>query len=94
MWAGLGWDAEHKGGRWVLRVATAVGEDVRLSTTALEWPSGASLPSLLDRYDALATLGYEVVQGGPGAWTWTEGMTHDGQPLLVGHTEVRPVVSL
>lgn len=94
MWAALGWDSEREGGRWVLRIAYANGDEPALSTLAVEWPDAAGPPSLLDRYDALATLGFEVLEGGPGAWSWTEGMTDDGRPLLAGHADVRPVVQL
>lgn len=93
MWAALGWDAEHEGGRWLLRIVSAVGDDVAMSSVGVEWSATMSgPPSLLDRYDALAELGFEVVHGGAEAWAWAEGMTASGCPLLAGHTEVRPVV--
>ncbi|MEU1117815.1 MULTISPECIES: hypothetical protein [unclassified Streptomyces] len=92
MWAALGWDSECEGGRWVLRIAYVNGDAPALSTLAVEWPDAAGPPSLLDRYDALAKLGLEVVHGGAEAWAWAEGMSVGGMPLLAGHAEVRPVV--
>lgn len=92
MWAVLVWDAESDGGRWFLRLVTAVDDDVALSTRAVQWPPDAAPPSLLERYDALTTLGYEVVQGGPEAWAWSECLAMNGNIFLAGHAEVRPVV--
>ncbi|MEV6752372.1 DUF6303 family protein [Streptomyces sp. NPDC051214] len=94
MWAALGWDCEYEGGRWLLRVAYGEGDDLELSTLAADWPDAVGPPSLLDRYDALAALGFEVVEGGPGAWSWVEGMAPGGGLLLAGHAAVRPVVRL
>ncbi|WP_405999833.1 DUF6303 family protein [Streptomyces sp. NBC_00829] len=36
----------------------------------LVWPAGASAPTLAERDEALAALGYEIVPGA--AWQWCE----------------------
>ncbi|MBT2368842.1 hypothetical protein J7E88_26805 [Streptomyces sp. ISL-10] len=51
------------------------------------WPSSATPPTLLACYDALASLGFAVVDGGQ----WREHSTPDGEPLWVGHTPIRPL---
>jgi hypothetical protein len=67
-----------------------VTPDLALSPLGITWPD-AGPPSLMQRYDALASLGYAVVEGGPGAWEWTERLGEHGRPLLVGLTAVRPL---
>ncbi|MGW1039645.1 DUF6303 family protein [Streptomyces sp. NPDC002547] len=84
--AGFGWSPEE--GMWVLRLASP---ELQLEPVAWTWPAVAGPPSLMDRYDALAELGYAVVQGGPEAWRWTEHVDEEGRPYLMALTEVRPL---
>ncbi|MEU2598444.1 DUF6303 family protein [Streptomyces hirsutus] len=49
------------------------------------------MPSLMERYDALAVLGYAVVEGGAEAWEWREGTLEDGSAGLLGRALIRPL---
>lgn len=89
--AALVWSDHTKpGGVWTLSLVTAEGEQ---SGNYLEWDEGAGLPSLLDRYDALASLGFTVVEGGPEGWRWKEQMDDAGKPLLGGLADIRPLAA-
>lgn len=85
MWAGCGWSGPDR--RWELYIVTPGLE----RSAAVAWPDVVAPPTLLDRFDALARLGYAVVEGGPEAWEWTERLDEQGRMLLVATTEVRPL---
>lgn len=84
--AGFGWSPDDD--EWVLRI---VRPELELSPLAVSWPETTAPPGLMERYDALATLGYAVVEGGPKAWTWAEAMDDEGRAILIAYTEVRPL---
>ncbi|MEV0209434.1 DUF6303 family protein [Streptomyces sp. NPDC050788] len=84
--AGIGWAAEENA--WVLHL---VRPELELEPISVAWPEHSGPPSLLDRYDALAELGFAVVQGGPEAWEWVEKADEQGRPYVFGWTEVRPL---
>ncbi|MEU8532079.1 DUF6303 family protein [Streptomyces parvulus] len=86
-WAGFGWSGEHE--VWELVLA----DPETGLTSGLEWDDGAGPPSLMDRYDALAGLGYAVVQGGPEAWQWVEKLDEEGRLHLYATTEIRPLTA-
>lgn len=50
-------------------------------------------PSLIQRYDALASLGFAVIEGGPGAWRWHEQLGDDGRTFLAAVADVRPLTA-
>ncbi|WP_329051648.1 DUF6303 family protein [Streptomyces violaceus] len=73
-------------GRWRLYVA--------LMNTTERWPEhrfGRSVPTFMDRTDALSLLGFEPVPGAE--WTWTEDSEIPGDPaspvVLIAATRVR-----
>lgn len=84
--AALAWDSGNS--EWSLRI---IRPEWTASPMVVSWPVTSGPPSLLERYDALAGLGFAVVEGGPQAWEWTEAMDDQGAPLLVGYTAVRPL---
>lgn len=84
--AALAWDSRN--GEWSLQI---IRPEWTASPMVVSWPATSGPPSLLERYDALAGLGFAVVEGGPQAWEWTEAMDDQGAPLLVGYTAVRPL---
>ncbi|MGW4752001.1 DUF6303 family protein [Streptomyces chartreusis] len=49
------------------------------------------MPSLMERYDALAYMGYAVTEGGPEAWRWREAALPDGTAGLLGVADIRPL---
>ncbi|MFJ2259937.1 DUF6303 family protein [Streptomyces sp. NPDC087844] len=83
MRAVLGWSAEEG---WIVKI---VRPELELSPLAVTWPGATEPPGLGERYDALAMLGYAVVQGGPEAWDWHEGLGPAGQMFLAAYAEVR-----
>ncbi|AVH59718.1 MULTISPECIES: DUF6303 family protein [Streptomyces] len=87
-YAGFGWSPDN-GGEWALHLARP--DLSGLSPLSVTWPGQVGPPSLMQRYDALAALGYAVVRGGPEAWTWTEGADEQGNVMLAACTEVRPL---
>ncbi|MFF5004114.1 hypothetical protein ACFY3G_14865 [Streptomyces phaeochromogenes] len=68
-----------------------VPPDYELSPIMVLMPEAVGPPSLAERYDALATLGYVVVRGGPEAWDWLEGVGPMGETFVMAYTEVRPL---
>ncbi|WP_432104879.1 hypothetical protein [Streptomyces sp. bgisy091] len=86
--ASVSWSATEPD-RWELRTITPEGA---LSALVSVWPTPYP-PSLLERYDALAAIGFAVVEGGADAWTWRETLDDDGALLLVGGAGIRPVVA-
>ncbi|MGV9281642.1 DUF6303 family protein [Streptomyces sp. NPDC003730] len=86
--AGFGWSGED--GLWHLRI---VRPEIEQSPLKLVWDSATAPPSLADRYDGLASLGFAVVEGGPAAWEWCEEMDDAGRTHLIAVTEVRPLTA-
>ncbi|GBQ01038.1 hypothetical protein SSP531S_24680 [Streptomyces spongiicola] len=90
----LDWTAPGTGGDvggWCLRIAPSVRE---LSPVSFVWPPHVTFPpTLMERYDALASLGFAVVEGGAGAWEWHEGTWEDGSVVLMAYTAVRPLTA-
>ncbi|MDX3400070.1 DUF6303 family protein [Streptomyces sp. ME01-18h] len=84
--AACGWSGEDQ--RWHLRI---VLPEIVESPVEVFWEGAAAPPTLMDRYDGLADLGYAVVQGGPEAWEWCERLDDAGRTHLIGVTEVRPL---
>ncbi|MEU9641508.1 DUF6303 family protein [Streptomyces sp. NPDC048188] len=84
--AGFGWSGED--GLWHLRI---VRPEIEQSPLEVVWDSATAPPSLADRYDGLATLGFAVVEGGPAAWVWSEELDDAGRTHLIAVTEVRPL---
>ncbi|MFC8265398.1 DUF6303 family protein [Streptomyces cinereoruber] len=82
-------DPETGEGGWKLHLVT---DEWEASPAVASWPEAVGPPSLLDRYDALAALGYTVVEGGPEAWQWRERMQEGGHSCLYAYTSVRPLV--
>jgi len=74
-------------GQWFLCLEL---EDGELMPVSIGWEL-PRMPSLMERYDALAYLGYAVVEGGAEAWEWTEGTCGDGSPVLGGRALIRPL---
>ncbi|MFB7936050.1 DUF6303 family protein [Streptomyces sp. NPDC056049] len=81
-------DPEGGDGGWTLHLVTG---DWELSPTRCRWPEAAGPPDLMSRYDALASLGYAVAEGGPGAWRWQETLDEDGRTFLFAYASVRPL---
>lgn len=82
----LGWSAEiPPAGLWRLRIVLPSGS---YSKVYSEWDQ-VGPPTLMQRYDALASLGYAVVEGGPDAWQWREGLSEEGALLVVATTPLR-----
>lgn len=84
-------DANEYGepGMWTLHLTD---EDTGATTDGLvAWPPRPVPVSLVERYDALAAIGFAVVQGGPDAWTWRQATDDQGRTYLVGATAVRPL---
>jgi hypothetical protein len=74
-------------GTWTLHL---VDEHGTMSEALITWdPSPVPIP-LLSRYDALAAIGFAVVNGGPEAWTWREIPEGEGS-YFVAVTPVRPL---
>ncbi|UNM16296.1 hypothetical protein J4032_02385 [Streptomyces formicae] len=75
-----------RGGRWRLYV-------VLLNTTEQwpEYPFTATVPTFMERAEALSVLGFEPVPGAE--WTWTEDSETYGDPsspvVLIAATRVR-----
>ncbi|GAB1329859.1 DUF6303 family protein [Streptomyces sennicomposti] len=88
-YACLAWVVEDGAGRWILYLA--LSDLSRMSLIAVSWPGRSGPPSLLERYDALATLGYAVTEGGPNAWLWHEGLDDQGNAVVIAYTTVRPL---
>ncbi|WP_327430928.1 DUF6303 family protein [Streptomyces sp. NBC_01236] len=76
-------------GGWSLHIADRDGE---LSPCVVTWDTVAP-PSLLARYDALADLGFAVVEGGTEAWTWKEYTADEGTAYFMGETDIRPLLA-
>ncbi|MBM7091040.1 hypothetical protein JTP67_21350 [Streptomyces sp. S12] len=76
-----------KEGHWLLCLFYEDGE--RLPAHCV-W-EGQRVPSLMERYDALAAIGYAVVDGGAEAWGWHETVTEHGTPVLCAEARVRPL---
>jgi hypothetical protein len=74
---------------WTL---STMGRDGEQSDGHLRWEEPAP-PTLLERYNALATLGFAVVKGGPGAWRWHEQLGDDGAMFLSAVADVRPLTA-
>ncbi|WP_322984643.1 DUF6303 family protein [Streptomyces sp. S584] len=74
-------------GCWSVHVINENG--LPTSDMAYKWVSGSPPPPLLDRYDALASLGYAVVDGGIGSWGWHELPPDRGRTKLVAMADVR-----
>ncbi|WP_405797231.1 DUF6303 family protein [Streptomyces sp. NBC_01506] len=66
-------------------------DSAEVSLMTARWPDALCPPTLLDRYDALAVLGYAVVRGGPEAWEWLETLDAAGGMFLAAYAEVRPL---
>lgn len=83
------WSAEKDpAGSWYLYVADKHGESSDLVAT---WESAPRPPTLLERYDALAVLGFAVVEGGVEAWKWREAAGDDGENYFMGTADIRPL---
>ncbi|GHC26969.1 MULTISPECIES: DUF6303 family protein [Streptomyces rochei group] len=85
-WAACAWSGED--GMWQLRI---IRPEIEVSPMTIVWEDAVRPPTLADRYDGLADLGYAVVTGGPDAWKWTETLDDVGRTYLSGITEVRPL---
>ncbi|MFG3231810.1 DUF6303 family protein [Streptomyces antibioticus] len=83
---GFGWSSQERA--WVLYI---ISPGLELSELSVSWPEAVAPPSLLERYDTLAELGYAVVQGGPEAWEWSEVADDRGEVFLLAYAEVRPL---
>ncbi|ULR50587.1 DUF6303 family protein [Streptomyces deccanensis] len=82
----LGWSADiPPAGLWRLRIVLPSGD---YSMVYSEWDQ-VGPPSLMQRYDALAGLGYAVVEGGPDAWRWGEGLSETGGLMVAATTPIR-----
>lgn len=58
------------------------------------WESSPTPPALLARYDALAVLGFAVIEGGTDAWQWREvSADDDGIDRLMALIEIRPLTA-
>lgn len=78
----------ERAGCWSVHVIH--GEDGRhTSEMAYKWVPGSPPPPLLARYDALASLGFAVVEGGIGAWRWHELPPDRERAKLVALVDVR-----
>ena len=75
--------------RWELRTVTPDGA---ISPLVSVWPDPHP-PTLLARYDALAGMGFNVLEGGADAWMWNETLTDEGDLLLVASTGIRPLTA-
>lgn len=73
-----------------MRIVTGSEE---FSPVAVQWPRIWPPPSLLERYDGLAQLGFAVVTGGPEAWRWHEEATEQGEFVLGGIADIRPLLA-
>lgn len=81
-------DSFGEPGAWTLHLVDETG---RMSAALMQWePSPVPIP-LLSRYDALAALGFTVVEGGARAWTWREAADDGEGSYFVGATPVRPL---
>jgi hypothetical protein len=86
----LMWGAETPAdgeGRWRLCLGF---EDGTVLPVSVGWEK-ARVPSLMERYDALAYLGYAVIEGGAEAWKWREGVMDDGSTCLGADALIRPL---
>lgn len=75
-------------GGWSLHIADQDGE---MSDALVVWDPSPTFVSLLDRYDALASLGFAVVEGGGAAWEWKEHDDGQGGTHWAGTTGIRPL---
>lgn len=84
----VGW-GEHSvpPGMWWLRL---IMSDETYSDDVIVWDS-PNPPSLLERYDRLAFLGYAALEGGPQAWKWYEELSDRGGLLVAAITRIRPL---
>ncbi|MFI0134744.1 DUF6303 family protein [Streptomyces luteogriseus] len=86
-WAFLHWTADRRPtAGWTLRVVDEEGE---VSALRCSWDGPSQPPPLLTRYDALATLGFAVREGGTEAWEWREYTDDEGTTYFLGRTEIR-----
>lgn len=77
-------------GLWYMYITDKHGEQSDLVPT---WRTSPTPPPLVERYDALAALGYAVVEGGGEAWEWRERTGEDGREYFVGTTGIRPMTA-
>ncbi|MFJ7780090.1 hypothetical protein [Streptomyces yangpuensis] len=77
-------------GGWTMHL---VDEQGVMSDVLMSWPAAASPLTLLQRYDALALVGYAPTVGGVDAWQWREGSSEGIGSYWVGTTAVRPVTA-
>ncbi|MEV4863092.1 DUF6303 family protein [Streptomyces ossamyceticus] len=81
-------DTPDAPGPWTLHL---IDETDNTTEPLVSWdPSPLPVP-LVARYDALASMGFAVVQGGVEAWKWRELDGEDGGTSFMGVTEVRPL---
>ncbi|MFI6895276.1 hypothetical protein ACIBM4_14280 [Streptomyces sp. NPDC050256] len=73
-----------------MRIVTGLDQ---FSPMAVQWTRAWPPPSLLERYDGLAQLGFAVVAGGPEAWRWREETTEQGEFMLAGLADIRPLLA-
>jgi hypothetical protein len=86
-WAFLHWEDDRRPAPgWTLRVADEDGDVLALTAS---WSGTPEPPPLLTRYDALATLGFAVLEGGTEAWEWREYTGDEGTAYFLGRTEIR-----
>ena len=77
----------ERAGCWSVHIIDEDG--LPTSGMAYKWVPGSPPPPLLDRYDALATLGFAVKEGGIEAWQWHELPPDRGRTKLVALADVR-----
>lgn len=90
VWALLAWtDHVVPGGAWSLSTMT---DSAQQSGCYARWTEPFP-PPLAERYDALASQGFAVVQGGPEAWRWREWIGDDGRGYLGALADIRPLTA-
>jgi hypothetical protein len=90
-YASLTWSRDYDDdGCWSLHILDGQGET---SPMLARWESSPTPPALLARYDALAVLGFAVVEGGVEAWEWHEISDDDDSSVchFMGLVEIRPL---
>ncbi|GAA1557100.1 DUF6303 family protein [Streptomyces globosus] len=73
---------------WTLHI---VDEDGVMSEALFQWPCCSVPVPLLDRYDALAVIGFAPVTGGVEAWSWNECSREGAGSYFIATARVRPL---